>query len=87
MKPIDLTKPMQDLTKKAFSALARFLITFALILFLVAWTLAYWQAWLFVAVFSVSICANSRRISAVYTARRAPWWLNRKRNTLNWSGF
>ena len=46
---------MQDLNQKAFSALARFLITFALILFLAAWTLAYWQAWLFLAVFSVAV--------------------------------
>src|SRR5579862_2927951 len=49
--------PMQDLTKKAFATLARFLVTFALILFLAAWTVAYWQGWLFLAVFSVAVIA------------------------------
>jgi protein-S-isoprenylcysteine O-methyltransferase Ste14 len=66
---------MQDLTKKAFSALARFLITFALILFLAAWTLAYWQAWLFLAVFSVAVIAITYDL-----ARNDPQLLERRLN-------
>src|SRR5580698_8227280 len=66
---------MQDLNQKAFSALARFLITFALILFLAAWTLAYWRAWLFLAVFSVAV------IGVTYDlARNDPQLLQRRLN-------
>ena len=66
---------MQDLTKRAFSTLARFLITFALILFLAARTLAYWQGWLFFAVFSVSVIAITSGL-----ARNDPQLLERRLN-------
>jgi protein-S-isoprenylcysteine O-methyltransferase Ste14 len=36
-----------DLTKTALIKIARFVVALAVLLFLPAWTLAYWQAWLF----------------------------------------
>jgi len=35
---------MEDLNKKALDGLAKFLVTLAVLLFLAAWTLDYWQA-------------------------------------------
>jgi protein-S-isoprenylcysteine O-methyltransferase Ste14 len=48
---------VNDLNKRAFSGLFRFLLSLALCLFLPAWTFRYWQAWLFLAVFSASVFA------------------------------
>jgi protein-S-isoprenylcysteine O-methyltransferase Ste14 len=48
---------MQDLNKKALGGLLRFLVTLAALLFLAAWTFDYWQAWIFLAVFSGSALA------------------------------
>jgi protein-S-isoprenylcysteine O-methyltransferase Ste14 len=48
---------MTDLNKKALGGLVRFLIVLAISLFLPAWTLDYWQAWLFLAVFLASTLA------------------------------
>jgi protein-S-isoprenylcysteine O-methyltransferase Ste14 len=48
---------VNDLNKRAFSGLVRFLLTLAVCLFLPAWTFHYWQAWLFLAVFSASVFA------------------------------
>jgi protein-S-isoprenylcysteine O-methyltransferase Ste14 len=42
---------MDDLNRRAFGGLLRFLIGVAALLFLPAWTLRYWQAWVFLAVF------------------------------------
>jgi len=42
---------MQDLNKKALGSLLRFLVGVAVLLFVPAWTLRYWQAWVFLAVF------------------------------------
>jgi protein-S-isoprenylcysteine O-methyltransferase Ste14 len=42
---------MTALEKKAYVGLFRFLICVAAVMFLAAWTLDYWQAWLFLAVF------------------------------------
>jgi protein-S-isoprenylcysteine O-methyltransferase Ste14 len=46
---------MKDLNKRAVGGLLRLLIIIALLLFLPAWTLDYWQAWVFLAVFSLSV--------------------------------
>jgi protein-S-isoprenylcysteine O-methyltransferase Ste14 len=46
---------MEDLNKKAFAGLLQFFIVLAALLFLPAWTLHYWQAWVFLAVFFVSV--------------------------------
>src|ERR1017187_9558955 len=48
---------MEDLNKKAFSGLLRLLLTMAVLLFLPVWTFDYWQAWVFLGVFSVSVLA------------------------------
>jgi protein-S-isoprenylcysteine O-methyltransferase Ste14 len=45
---------MKDLNKKAFGGLLRLFLSLAVLLFLPAWTLDYWQAWIFLAVYSLS---------------------------------
>jgi protein-S-isoprenylcysteine O-methyltransferase Ste14 len=40
-----------DLSRQAFSGLAKFTVAMALMLFLPPWTLRYWQGWLFLIVF------------------------------------
>lgn len=42
---------MNELNKKAFGGLLRLLVTIAALLFLPAWTLNYWQAWIFLCAF------------------------------------
>jgi protein-S-isoprenylcysteine O-methyltransferase Ste14 len=44
-----------SLHKRAFEGLAQFLIALGLFVFLPAWSLRYWQGWLFWAVFSASV--------------------------------
>jgi uncharacterized membrane protein YcjF (UPF0283 family) len=48
---------MKNLNKKAFGGLLRIFIGLAVLLFLPAWTLDYWQAWVFLAVYSLSALA------------------------------
>jgi protein-S-isoprenylcysteine O-methyltransferase Ste14 len=48
---------MKNLNIKAFGGLLFLLLVIAMSLFLPAWTLDYWQAWIFLAVFSMSILA------------------------------
>jgi len=48
---------MNELNQRAYIGLLSFLIILALLLFLPAWTLAYWQAWIFLTVFSASTLA------------------------------
>jgi protein-S-isoprenylcysteine O-methyltransferase Ste14 len=48
---------MTDLNKKAFGGLAWLLIAMAALLFLPVWTFDYWEAWIFLAVFSASVLA------------------------------
>src|SRR4030095_6203386 len=66
---------MTDLARKAFTALSRFLLALAGLLFLSSWTLRYWQAWLFLAVFSISVVAIT-----LYLARNDPKLLERRMN-------
>ena len=47
-----------DLARKSFTGLAQFTVAMALLLFLPAWSLHYWQGWLFLVVFC-SACAWS----------------------------
>ncbi|HTX13670.1 MAG TPA: isoprenylcysteine carboxylmethyltransferase family protein [Candidatus Baltobacteraceae bacterium] len=42
---------MNELNKKAFGGFLRLFITLAALLFLPAWTLRYWQAWVFLCAF------------------------------------
>jgi protein-S-isoprenylcysteine O-methyltransferase Ste14 len=66
---------MKDFNKKALAALLRFLIGLALLLFLPAWTPRYWQAWIFLSVFSSSVLAIT-----VYLMENDPKLLRRRMN-------
>jgi protein-S-isoprenylcysteine O-methyltransferase Ste14 len=46
---------MNDLAAKSFLGLAQLIAVLALLLFLPAWTFHYWQAWLFLLVFGLSV--------------------------------
>ena len=48
---------MKDLNKKALVGLLRLLLTIAVCIFLPAWTLKYWQAWVLLSVMLVSFLA------------------------------
>jgi protein-S-isoprenylcysteine O-methyltransferase Ste14 len=64
---------MSDLNKRACTGLLSFLIVLAVLLFLPAWTLAYWQAWIFLAVFSGSTIAIT-----IYLMKHDPMLLERR---------
>jgi protein-S-isoprenylcysteine O-methyltransferase Ste14 len=66
---------MKDLNKKAFGGLLRLLIGLAVLLFLPAWTFDYWQAWIFLSVFSGSVL-----VITVYLIKRDPQLLERRIN-------
>jgi protein-S-isoprenylcysteine O-methyltransferase Ste14 len=66
---------MEDLNKKALGGLLKFLITLAGLVFLAAWTLDYWQAWVFLAVFSGSALAIT-----LYLMKNDPKLLERRMN-------
>ncbi len=65
--------PLKDLNKKASGGLLLSLLVMGALLFLPAWTLSYWQAWAFLAVFGVSAVAI-----AVYLAKKDPKLLERR---------
>ncbi len=46
---------MNNLAVKSFIGLAQLIIVLAVLLFLPAWSFNYWQAWLFLLVFSISV--------------------------------
>ncbi len=54
-----MSKPALSITKQAFLGLAALAALLWIALFLPAWTLNYWQAWIFWLVFVVSITAIS----------------------------
>lgn len=64
---------MSDLNKKASVGLARFFICLGALVFLPAWTLAYWQGWVFLFVF----CVLSLAIT-VYLMKHDPKLLERR---------
>ena len=64
---------LKDLNRKAFAGLLRLIIALAASLFLPAWTLDYWQAWIFLAVFSMSVLAITR-----YLMKNDPKLLERR---------
>lgn len=66
---------MEDLNKKAFAGLLQLIITLGLLIFVPAWTLAYWQAWVFLAVFSASVLAIT-----LYLMKTDPKLLERRVN-------
>ena len=64
---------MQDLNKRAVNAIFHFMAVMAALIFLVAWSLRYWQAWVFLVVFTVSIAAIT-----AYLAENDPNLLERR---------
>jgi protein-S-isoprenylcysteine O-methyltransferase Ste14 len=64
---------MKDLNKRAFGGLLFMLLVMAALLFLPAWTLVYWQAWAFLAVFGASALAIT-----LYLIKKDPRLLNRR---------
>jgi protein-S-isoprenylcysteine O-methyltransferase Ste14 len=69
----DRPNTVNDLNKRAYTGLLSFLTILAMLLFLPAWTLAYWQAWLFLAVVSVSTIAIT-----IYLMKNDPKLLERR---------
>jgi protein-S-isoprenylcysteine O-methyltransferase Ste14 len=65
--------PSKDLNKKAFGGLLFLLLVMAALLFLPAWTLGYWQAWAFLAVFGASALAVT-----LYLMKKDPKLLERR---------
>ena len=64
---------MNDLNKKAFSGLFRLIIIVSLMNFLPAWTLDYWQAWIFLGLFFLCVLAIT-----VYLMKKDPKLLERR---------
>jgi protein-S-isoprenylcysteine O-methyltransferase Ste14 len=64
---------MRSLNTKAFGGLFFLLLVMAALLFLPAWTLDYWQAWAFLAIFGASALAIT-----VYLMKRDPKLLERR---------
>ena len=64
---------MNDLNKLAFAGLLRMAVALAALLFLPTWTLHYWQAWIFLSVFFVSVLAIT-----FYLVRNDPKLLERR---------
>jgi protein-S-isoprenylcysteine O-methyltransferase Ste14 len=65
--------PSKNFNKKAFGGLFFLLLVMAALLFLPAWTLAYWKAWAFLAVFAASALAIS-----LYLMKKDPKLLARR---------
>src|SRR5580704_7278144 len=66
-------RPSKDLHRKAFGGLLFLLLVMATLLFLPAWTLNYWQAWAFLAVFGASALAIT-----LYLMKKDPKLLERR---------
>jgi protein-S-isoprenylcysteine O-methyltransferase Ste14 len=64
---------MSDLNKKAFGGLLGLLLAMALLLFLPAGTLDYWQAWVFLALFGTASLAIT-----MYLMKKDPGLLDRR---------
>jgi protein-S-isoprenylcysteine O-methyltransferase Ste14 len=64
---------VNDLNKKAFSELLRLVIILAGLLFAAAWTIYYWQAWVFLSVFFACVLAIT-----LYLTRNDPSLLARR---------
>jgi protein-S-isoprenylcysteine O-methyltransferase Ste14 len=66
---------MMPLEKRAYAQLLRFMVVVAVAIFVAAWTLDYWQAWVFLAVFLGSSLAIIGHL-----ARHDPRLLERRMN-------
>ncbi|HVO00775.1 MAG TPA: isoprenylcysteine carboxylmethyltransferase family protein [Candidatus Cybelea sp.] len=75
---MDRTTPEEEdlsLSRRAWAGLLWFLAVLALMIFLPAWTLAYWQAWIFIAHFTLWMVALSR-----YFLKHDPALVRRRMN-------
>lgn len=54
-----MTEPSADLRARSLRAVAQFLVAMGVLLFVPAWSLAYWQAWLYWLVFAGATVALS----------------------------
>jgi len=50
-----MDKKMKNLTVQAFLGLVQLVVLLAILLFLPGWSFNYWQAWIFLGVFSISV--------------------------------
>jgi protein-S-isoprenylcysteine O-methyltransferase Ste14 len=66
---------MKALNKKALGGLLRLFISVAVLLFLPAWALDYWQAWIFLSVYILSVLAIT-----IYLMKTDPKLLERRIN-------
>ncbi len=64
---------MKNPNKKAFAGLFFLIVVLAAALFFPAWTINYWQAWMFLAVFSISVVAIT-----LYLVKKDPKLLERR---------
>jgi protein-S-isoprenylcysteine O-methyltransferase Ste14 len=64
---------MTKLNKKAFEGLFFLIVALAALLFLPAWTVYYWQAWIFLGVFSALVLAIT-----IYLMKKDPKLLERR---------
>jgi hypothetical protein len=64
---------MKNVTLKAFAGFFAFLVIAALALFIPAWTIAYWQAWLFLVVFFTPCL-----VITIYLMKKDPKLLERR---------
>jgi protein-S-isoprenylcysteine O-methyltransferase Ste14 len=64
---------VSNLNKKAFGGLLFLIIALGIALFVPVWTLHYWQAWIFLAVFSLSVLAIT-----IYLMKKDPKLLERR---------
>src|ERR1051326_7085724 len=67
------TKHMNNLKVKAIGGTLSVIIAMGAIIFLSAWTLNYWQAWVFLALFGIS-----GLLITVYLMKRDPQLLERR---------
>lgn len=75
-----MTRRHQKLLGKAMAGLAFMLVVMGLLLFLPAWSLAYWQGWVFLAVFGT--CSA---VSTFYLAQYDPALLARRLRAGPWA--
>ncbi len=68
-------KDTASLRARAFRGLALFIAAMAVLIFLPAWTLLWWQAWLFLAVFTAAVLAIT-----LYFLERDPALIERRMN-------
>ena len=64
---------MKELNRRAFEGLLQLVVALVVLIFLPAWTIHYWQAWVFLAVFLVSTLAIT-----LYLMEKDPKLLERR---------